>query len=290
MEARNRWRWAACLSLLWVANGAAGAQPRYFPLELLPGSRLMLDARVNGRDVRALLDSAAEMTLLDQGYARRIGLLAGDAVEGKGSGAAGFEARLVEGVTLEALGLAVRGTEVAVTDLSDVGQRLLQRPVDVILGRELFDAARLEVDVAHRRIRVLDPAERPRGRRLDLVAEHGVETVPVSIEGHAPVRATFDLGNGAQVLVSRGYAQRLGLLADGRELHREAGGGLGGEAQRETFVLRSLVIAGRRFEHVAAAIDPQDSASDLNVGLSVLGRFVVTTDFPGRAVWLLPGR
>jgi hypothetical protein len=296
MDIRMSWLAVGCLCVLPAVGGAVEARQQpsaptpYYPLQLLSGSRLLLDARVNDHDVQALLDSAAEATLLDHAFARRIGLLPGEAVQGKGSGAATFDAQLVKGVSLEAVGVTLRGQEVAVADLADVGQRLLHRPIDAILGRELFDAARLEIDVGHRRIRVLAPGEQPRGRRLGLATEHGVETVPVAIEGHAPVRATFDLGNGAQVLVGRAYAQRLGLLADGRAVHREAGGGLGGEAQRETFVLRSLVIAGRRFDDVAAAIDPQDSASDLNVGLSVLRHFVVTTDFHGRAVWLRAAR
>jgi len=51
------------------------------------------------------------------------------------------------------------------------------------------------------------------------------------------------------------------------------GGGLGGEANRQIIVLSSLEIAGRRFEDVAAAIDRQASASDVNVGVSILRRF-----------------
>jgi len=271
-----------------AAIAAPAAQA--YPLQLLHGSRLLLAARVNGHDVQALLDSAAEATILDRAFARRIGLLPGEAVQGQGSGAAAFDAELVKGVSLEAVGLELPGQEVAVADLSDVGRRLLGRPIDVILGRELFDAARLEIDAGHRRIRVLAGGEQPRGTRLELVSEHGIETVPVSIEGHPAVRATFDLGNGAQVLVSRAYAQRLGLLDDGRAVHREAGGGLGGETRRETFVLKGLVIAGQAFTQVAAAIDPQASASDLNVGMSVLRYFVLTTDYAGRAVWLRPAR
>ena len=280
----------ACLGAVLALAAPAGAAPaspaRGYALQLLPGSRLMLAAQVNGHDVQALLDSAAEATIIDRDCARRIGLLPGEAVQGQGSGAGSFDAELVKGVTLAAVGLALPDQEVAVADLSDVGRRLLGRPIDVILGRELFDAARLEIDVRQRRIRVLAEGEQPRGTRLGLQAEHGVETVPVAIEGHPEVRATFDLGNGAQVLVSRRYAAALGLLTDGRSVQRTAGGGLGGETQRETFVLRSLQVAGRRFTDVAAAIDPQESASDLNVGLSVLGQFVVSTDFAGKAVWL----
>jgi len=66
------------------------------------------------------------------------------------------------------------------------------------------------------------------------------------------------------------------------------GGGLGGETERQTFVLRSLVIAGRRFEDVPAAIDAQPSATDLNIGISLLRHFLITTDFAAHAVWLEP--
>jgi hypothetical protein len=39
---------------------------------------------------------------------------------------------------------------------------------------------------------------------------------------------------------------------------------------------------------VAAAVDEQPNASDLNVGISVLRHFIVTSDFAARAVWLEP--
>ena len=40
------------------------------------------------------------------------------------------------------LGLTLTAQTVATADLGDVGRRLLGRPLEVILGRELFDAAR----------------------------------------------------------------------------------------------------------------------------------------------------
>jgi len=258
------------------------------PLEVVAGERLMVDARVNGRPVKALLDSAAEATLIDPQFAREIGLGDGAAVKGQGSGASTFEAQIVGGVTLSAVGVELRDQEVAVTDLADVGRRLLGQKLSVVLGREIFDAARLEIDVRNLRIRAPARTTTPRGRRLALVSEHGVETIPVSVEGHAPVRATFDLGNGSQVLVSRRYAERLGVLADGRPVKKADGGGLGGASARDAFSFRTLKIAGRTLHDVEAAVDPQDSASDLNVGMSVLRHFLITTDFHDRAVWLQP--
>jgi hypothetical protein len=109
-------------------------------------------------------------------------------------------------------------------------QKELGHSIDVILGREIFDAARLAIDIDGHRIAVVPSDGKPRGTRLELVTEHGVETIPVSMEAGAPVRATFDLGNGSRVLVGAAFAARLHLLTDGRTVTTDRGGGLGGEA------------------------------------------------------------
>ena len=282
-------RTRALLALLcFTAFAAAADTGPSFALTLTRGSRLMIDAKVNGRPVRALLDSAAEATLVDRGFAQALKLHGGTTVSGQGSGQASFDADLINGVTLEALGLSLSDQTVAVTDLKDVGRRLLGRQIDVILGREIFDAARLAIDIEGHRIAVVPRETVPRGVRLELITEHGVETVPVSVESGAPVRATFDLGNGSQVLIGSAFAGRAGLLTDGRRLATRRGGGLGGEAIRKLIVLRSLEIAGRRFADVSAAIDPQSSASDVNIGVAILRHFWITTDFANHAVWLAP--
>ena len=51
---------------------------------------------------------------------------------------------------------------------------------------------------------------------------------------------------------------------------------------------RNLVIAGREYRDVQAAIDPGETAPDLDVGTSMLRDFIITTDFAGGAIWLEP--
>src|SRR5262249_55895946 len=135
-------------------------------------------------------------------------------------------------------------------------------------------------------VRVLDRTSRLPGVRLPLTEEHGVETIPVRVEGSEPVQATFDLGNGTEVLVSARLAERLHLLTDGRAVHEGRGGGLGGETARKRFVLHSVELGGQTLTEVPAALDPNPSASDLNVGVAVLRHFLVTSDFAERSVWL----
>ena len=263
------------------------AHPSTYPLKLTRGDRQLIAARVNGHPVEALLDSAAEGSFIDRAFASRIGLVDTESVQAKGSGAKNFEVPLAKGVTLSAAGLTLRDQTIAISDLSDVGQRLLGHPMQMILGRELFDAARLRIDIRRRELQVLSGSVEPAGTRLQLETVNGIEVFPVRVEGEE-VLAALDTGNGSQVLVGSRYAQRRGFLNDGRTVTKETGGGLGGETLRSIVPLRSLEVAGLTLTNVPGAIDEGDSATDLNVGMSVLRYFVITTDFRAHTLWLEP--
>ena len=270
----------AGLALL-LAPAAAPAEP----LELF-NNRLFLTVSVNGRPTVALLDSAAEMTVLDDDFARALGLAQTGSATAHGSGARAMEARFADDVAVRAAGTDLT-TRVAILDLGEVSQRILGRPVDMLLGRDLFDRARLRIDMVGGTIDLADSAPE-RAVRLPLSEHRGTPAVPAAVEGHEPVLAVFDTGNGSEVLVGRAYAERIGLTAPERIVERRRGGGLGGARERDIVVLRSLVLAGREFRDVRAAIDPGETASDLNIGTSILRHFVITTDFPQGAVWLEP--
>ena len=272
----------AAASCAWPALARTAT---VYPLKLTRGGRLMLATHVNGHAVEALLDSGAEASFLDRRFARRIGLAGAESVTAKGSGEKNFSVPLAKGVTLSAAGLTLRDQTVAIADLSDVGRRLLGQPLDMILGRELFDAARLRIDIGHGQLEVLGDKTEPRGQRLELKTVNGVEVFPVRVEGEE-VLACLDLGNGSDVLMGSGYAARRGLLTDGRPVSQSRGGGLGGETKRSVIALESLEIAGLKLSDVPASIDAGDSATDLNVGISVLRNFVITTDFRAHALWL----
>jgi predicted aspartyl protease len=255
-----------------------------YPL-IVRNDRLYLDIAINEHRVRALLDSAAESTLLDAQFANSIGLHVAAPTTIKGSGG-DEDAAFADSVTVKTTGLILRSLRVGVLDLSDVGKRLVGGPLPVILGREYFDAARLEIDIAGGRIRPVVQTGNPAGSRLPLTGMRGIETLPVSVEGHAPTAAAFDLGNGGAVLVSAQYARQLGLLTDGRTVARKSGGGIGGEIQRMRLKLKSLEIAGHVFQDVDAEVDETDSATPLNIGVSVLRQFVITTDYHSHTIWL----
>jgi hypothetical protein len=200
----------------------------------------------------------------------------------KGSGGTA-QARIVEGVTVEALGKELHPEAVVVLDMTDLSNRLIKRPTHAIVGRELFDAARLEIDIARGEIAVVDKAVPPRGKKLALTEHAGIESVAVRANGVA-AQAEVDLGNGSEVTISRALARKLKLKTIGTK----KGGGIGGEISRDLVRLNSLEVAGARFRNLTAAIDDQDSANDLNIGTAILKHFLITSDFTDRAVWLEP--
>ena len=273
--------WHALAAALLVPGAASAA-----PLELF-NDRPFVTVEVNGHPTTALLDSAAETTLVDDDFAARLGLAAAGQVTAHGSGADAMTATLANSSTARIrFGHWTYSGQPAILDLDEVSSRLIGRHVDMILGREIFDANVVRLDLRRRTVDIGGRAGR-RGVRLPLGEHRGTPTVPAAVEGHDAVQTVFDTGNGSGVLVGGAYARRIGLTG-ARIVAREEGGGLGGARQRDIVVLRSLTLAGRTFRNVRAAIDPGETASDLNIGTSILRHFLITTDFPNHAIWLEP--
>lgn len=250
----------------------------------LVNDRIYIPVDVNGHSTDALLDSAAEASILDPATSKAVGLGEGEAVELKGSGGTQI-AHFLSGVTVRALGTELKDREMVVSDLSGISKRLAGRTVNMILGREMFDAARIRIDYAAQDVRTVSADEKVDGVRLPLVKDHGVEAFPLAIGGHE-AKVEFDTGNGSGPMISRALATQLGLKSVGKK----KGGGLGKEIERDLVVLPSFTLAGKRYRKVVAAVDDQATAADLNFGASILKDFVVTADFKGRALYLAPAK
>lgn len=265
------------------AAPALAAGPRTYILTRR-ADRLFVSARINGQAVDGLLDSAAEVSLVSPAFAGRLKLGAGEAALARGSGKETTEATLVDHVRIEAAGVSVPDATVAVIDLSDISKRLIGVPVEAVIGREIFDQARLLVDIRNGAIRALAADERPKGRAMPLVERRGIMLMPAQIEGRALVEAEFDLGNGTRTILSGRYAKAAGLL-DGRPTTDGSGGGLGGAKTRKRIVLKSLTVAGATFRDIEADID-EEADHDANLGVELLQHFRIVTDFAGKRIWL----
>lgn len=261
-----------------------GAEPASETL-IVRGDRLFLPVVVNGVETEALLDSAAELSLVDDDFAASAGLQLAGEETARGTGGS-EQVRFAEGVDIEAVGATMRGRTVAVFDLGDISERLVGARVDVVLGRDLFDQGRLLIDIENNRIAFVDAEVEPVGVRIELKESRGVETMPIVIEGGGAIEADFDLGNGSEMLIGAGFAARGGLSAPERIVGEREGGGVGGAVTRKLVRLAEVEIAGVQFKDIEAAIDETESAPDANVGVRLLRQFVITVDFPQHALWL----
>jgi len=268
-------------SALLLASALVASSANGEPLTIDHG-RLFIQARINGVPTEALLDSGAETSLIDPTLAAEARLPEGEKVQLKGSGGE-QDVKVVSGVRIEALGQVIPAAEIAVLDLTDLSRRLIKRPTRAIIGREVFDAAPIRIDLAHADVRALRKGEIPKGKRLPLTGHGGIETVPVTL-GKDSAPAVVDFGNGTGVMIGKELAEKMGLKSIGKE----AGGGFGGEIQRDVVILPKLVLAGRTFRKVRAHVDETSSRAPVNIGTPILKHFIVTTDFKGRAAWFEP--
>lgn len=266
----------------------------WLDFELFSQRRLFIPVSVEGRTVDAMLDSGAEVTVVDRAFAEEIGLTGQGGVTAIGTGgsetvsiARGFDVRLG--------GAELKGVTVAVMDLSAIAQAL-GRPVPVLLGKEMMNQAITDIDFAARRIRLVAPeafVPPPGTVELPLTPVKGLRAVPVAIEDGPTVLAMFDLGNGSPLALFPGYAAEA-RLTEGRRVSAVMAGGVGGAAPAALFNLSRLSIGGHVFENVPATLRPADGVwarddAAANVGLPIFSRFRLMIDFGGDRLFLQPG-
>lgn len=277
------------------ANGADSTGA--IPFKFIRGNRIYIPATVAGQPVEVLLDSGAEMTILDKGWAERAGLKIEGRVVATGAGGQA-EAAFARGVTIEVGGLRLPDLTVGAIDL-DAVSKALGTPLPVILGADIFKQLIVDLDFEARTIAFHEPEgfQPPPGAATVPVKESssGIRTVPISIEGGPPVQVDFDIGNGAPFILGAAYWEPRRLL-EGRPSSTTLSGAVGGLHEKPIASLRSLEFGGVRFRDVPAIFDRStasafDSDRSLgNVGLPLLARFRMMTDYPNDRLYLVPLR
>ncbi|HEY0600277.1 aspartyl protease family protein [Brevundimonas sp.] len=273
-----------------IDGGAASTG--FMPFDLFAGSRIYIPAVVNGVETEVLLDSGAEMTVLDKAFAERLGLNASGDVAAVGTGGVG-SAQFAPGVTIVLDGITFADRTVAVIDLAAIGQAI-GRPLPVVLGKDAFNGLIIDVDFPGRRIAFHEREgfTPPEGlTEVPLLSTGAIRAVPLSIEGREPALFDFDTGNGGALIIYPAYAEANGLL-EGRPRSTVMSGAVGGVRESGIATIRSLELAGFEVRDVPTVFPPAGpSAVDSdrtagNVGLGVLGRFRLVTDFAGDRLWL----
>lgn len=287
------WTRPAPVQIYSFDQGAKRTEPLAFDFYL--GSRIYIPATVNGQATHVLLDSGAETTVLDKTWADRMGVKPSASVVAVGTGGR-QEAELASGVTIRIGALELKNITVALIDLAAI-EKMIGRPLPVILGKEVFNELVVDLDFEGRTIAFHDPQvfQAPAGAvETPVIMANGIRSVPVSVEGGAPVQFDFDIGNGGPLIVYSAYWKAQGLLDDGRGKSKTLSGAVGGLREQQVATVRSLTFGGATFSDIPTVFtdDRGESAESNrtfgNIGLPILSRYRMYADFSHDRLFLQP--
>lgn len=264
------------------------------PIEIFDGRRIFVDAEVGGRMVSAMIDSGAASSVLDTAFAGRTGVRSSGA--GSAIGAAGTAAVAIGSAGDVKLGsLTLQALPFAVMDLTGVSMQL-GRPLQMVIGRDLFDQLVVTLDARNRTITLSDPggfAPEKRAIAVPLTAEGPLRILDVALDGVSRARLHFDLGNGTPLVLYPGFRPSAGIR-QGRLISQTLVGGVGGSVVADTVAVRSLGFGGVVFHDVPAILMPTTGGAgdtdlvDGNLGFPILSRFRMSIDYSHDRMWLTP--
>lgn len=282
----------ATIKMARFAAGRAESDP--VPFMFFLDRQIYIAAQVNGHPVDLLLDSGAGRTVIDKTYADSIGLT----TEGKGvangvGGQVGTAFARNVRVTIGTMTLLV--PTAVVIDLSGV-EKIVGRPMPVILGADVFKQLIVDIDFGKHAIAFHDPDafRAPAGAdTVPLSPGATNRTVPVRIENGSPVQVDFDIGNGGALMVFSSYWQAHDMLRS-HTVSSTMSAGVGGAHETKVLTVKQLTFAGHTFADVPTDLSPpgiqavDGDRSSGNLGILVYSRFRMMTDWPHDRLYLVP--
>jgi hypothetical protein len=242
---------------------------------------IRLEAHVaqSAEPVYLLLDSGAGASALSLRTAQRLRLPLGKPqnVRGVGVDAA---ARRLSGVTATANGLVLADIPLAV-DLSSADE-LCSRPVDGLIGVGFFKNRVVQIDYAHRLLRIAPSSPAATAQRLPVKFLNGILCVPVAVNDSTVRWTRFDTGcnDALHWVIPRPSART--------EQGAVSIGFISNDADTS---LTSVTLGKRALHPVKTALHtaPLFPGEAGLLGNGILSQFVVTVDWPNRQVLLADG-
>lgn len=258
----------------------------WIDFDFADGKNILIPAKVNGQSVLVKLIDGADTSYIDKDFAASIGFQPPTAT--KKFGAVSTQVQLGA--------LTLRRVKTTTANLGAKPTDPLFAPF--VLSDDLFDQAVVDIDFAHHRVAFQDPhsaIKLPNGAvEIPLITRLDARTIPVSIEGAAPVPFEWFLGDPAPVTVYQPYYEAHKLLQN-KTTSIRLGGGLNGQRPQEPVATLSRVqFAGVNFYQVPSVFPSnivRGSNSPLisgNIGLELLARFRLIIDYPHNRLYAVP--
>jgi hypothetical protein len=255
---------------------------------------IYLPITLNGHKVLAILDSGASFSVVDSGSAAAYGVhgLGHFATAGQGGTAA---VAYAPNVTLSVGSMRLPGVTAGIIDLGLPGLTI-NPPLVAILGAEAFVQTALEIDYTRHRLRFFKSAgfvPPPGSVTLPLGTVFGFFTLPVSVDGNAPIPVILDLGNDGTFQLFPAFWQHHALRSQ-RPASAGVGAGVGGLVTYRMVSLDNVKLGSLALTDVPTALEPTgidaiDPTVVLgNMGEEVFSRFQIIIDFPNRRISFIP--
>lgn len=247
---------------------------------------------IGGMKVSAMVDTGAGRTVLDRALAARLGIatrlgfnVAGITADSQGE--------FADDLKIDIGDLTLTGIKAGVLDLGPLSTQV-DDPIGIILGRELFANTRADIDFIDNQIEFFDPAS---PTKIPLVpplrlqqSVRGTPHIPLVIGPGLSIEAGFDIGYNAALLLSPSYADQMGLLR-GKRVSTVASQGVEGISVNRVATLDSVRLGDTTIANVPIEIPSSWTRSMPAVlGLEILKRFHIVTDYPHERAWFSPYR
>ena len=293
------------VALAGRALDAAAESTVTIPAEMTDSGLIFLQARVNGsQPLWFVLDSGAvPFFAIDARRARALGL----AVEpfgtvGGGGGPNAYEVGRTRGVSIRLGDVEFADQNPDVIALGPL-EAIAGRPLDGLIGRDLFVRHVVEIDYVGSRIVLHDPrsyTDSKHGESLPLTMRNGHFFVParITMPGQEPLDGRFlvDTGGGfVTAVLTAPFAKSNGLPArDRKTIADRSLAGLGGEIRLLALRASSLMLGNLSLREPVVFISQDEGGAlaspdyDGLIGGGVLNRFTVTFDYSRRRLILEP--
>ncbi len=289
-----------------VSATVARAQPVHDAIDVpfdLNANHIYLRATVNGsRPLWFLLDTGAEMSVVDSTVAASVGLTSVGSATARGSGEGTMKAGFAQGVTL-AVGRAVAKGQTVVTLPLDALEPIDGRSIDGILGHDFIASFVVTIDYSQRRVSFRDPARFdsatiPAGERVPIEIVGGIPRIhgTVVLPGAETIDGVFTVDTGSRTALSLNtpFVRENALVNRIAESSLDApyGFGIGGATKTRVGRIDAFRIGVVKFEKPVIGFSfgekGVDASSSIagNIGGELMRRFRVTFDY-GRKVMVL---
>lgn len=249
-----------------------------------------------------ILDTGANVTVIDSAFAARTGLKTAGNLQAQGGASTGNASLAtvdqLRVIGAEADGVELQNVKVAVVSLSPMMAPLLWRDCDGIIGANVIAQFVTRLDYDRRQLDFLDPKAftyEGKGTALPMTLTGGVPVVDIKVDGAFEGGARVDVGSDAILDLHTPFVKKNDLLARAGKTIGVTSGSIGGEFQSTIARMKSIEIGPYRMADPLVGLSTTESGALAsedyagNIGNELLDRFTVTLDYEHRQVWLEPG-